>query len=240
MDLVDQHQHNTQKQIETVVGDSKHGTTENFATCVGRNLAPHLGVLADKQKQHSACEHCFELEQFQYDATSDSYQCPSRERLTRQRYHERPRTWEYRTEKGVCAGCALRAQCTTRQERTLQRHQEAALVELGRKMARTQAARRDCRRRWHLMEGSFGRAAQEHGFKRARWRQQIQDYLIVAIQNIRILVARSAPEPAASNVVALREWICASRALNNLIQSVLQTLPSTSRLFRGSLFAMGS
>ena len=174
-------------------------------------------------------------EQFQYDATTDSYQCPAGKQLTRQRYHERRRTWEYRTEKGVCAGCALRAQCTTGQERTLQRHQEAALVELGRKMARTQAARRDRRRRWYLMEGSFGRAAQEHGFKRARWRrlwrQEIQDYLIAAIQNIRILVARSSPAPAASNVVALSQWISGHFALNKAIQQFVE-LKSRLRLFR--------
>jgi hypothetical protein len=42
------------------------------------------------------------------------------------------------------------------------------------------------------MEGSFGRAANEHGFKRARWRrlwrQQIQDWLIAAVQNVQQLL----------------------------------------------------
>lgn len=236
MDLVEQHQGNTQMQLETVVADSKYGTTENFAACVSQNIAPHLAVLADKQKQHSAREHCFASEQFQYDAATDSYQCPAGKQLTRQRFHERRRTWEYRTEKGVCAGCALRTQCTTGQERTLQRHQEAALVELGRKMARTEAARRDRRRRWHLMEGSFGRAAQEHGFKRARWRrlwrQQIQDYLIAAIQNIRILAARSSTAPAASNVTALTPWVSGSSAFKKATQPFAQTLQPVSRLFR--------
>jgi hypothetical protein len=44
----------------------------------------------------------------------------------------------------------------------------------------------------HLMEGSFGRAASEHGFKRARWRrlwrQEIQDWLIAAVQNVKLLL----------------------------------------------------
>jgi hypothetical protein len=43
------------------------------------------------------------------------------------------------------------------------------------------------------MEQSFADAANNHHFKRARWRrlwrQQIQDYLIAAIQNVRILLA---------------------------------------------------
>ena len=41
------------------------------------------------------------------------------------------------------------------------------------------------------MEGSFARSANLHHFKRARWRrlwrQQIQDHLIAAVQNIAIL-----------------------------------------------------
>jgi len=45
------------------------------------------------------------------------------------------------------------------------------------------------RRRTHLMERSFGDAANNHGFKRSRWRglwgQRVQDYLIAAVQNIR-------------------------------------------------------
>lgn len=43
-----------------------------------------------------------------------------------------------------------------------------------------------------LMEGSFAQAANEHGFKRPRWRrlrrQQIQDWLIAAVQNVKILL----------------------------------------------------
>jgi hypothetical protein len=53
--------------------------------------------------------------------------------------------------------------------------------------------RRDRKRRHHLMERSFAAAANNHHFKRARWRrlwrQQIQDYLIASIQNMRILLA---------------------------------------------------
>jgi hypothetical protein len=42
------------------------------------------------------------------------------------------------------------------------------------------------------MEGSFADAANNHGFKRARWRrlwrQQIQDLLIAVVQNVRIII----------------------------------------------------
>ncbi|MDF9828582.1 alanine-alpha-ketoisovalerate/valine-pyruvate aminotransferase [Ereboglobus sp. PH5-10] len=43
-----------------------------------------------------------------------------------------------------------------------------------------------------LIEGSFGQAAQNHHFKRARyrrlWRQYIQDHLIAAVQNIKKII----------------------------------------------------
>jgi hypothetical protein len=48
------------------------------------------------------------------------------------------------------------------------------------------------------MERSFADAANNHHFKRARWRrlwrQQIQDYLIAAIQNVRILLTHQNPK----------------------------------------------
>lgn len=165
MDLVQQHEANTQKQVETVVGDSKYGTADNLAACIAKNIAPHLGLLSDKSKQHSDRRHCFELEDFTYDPATDTYQCPAGQILTRRRYHERRHTYEYTAGSKVCSQCPLRPQCTTGQERTVQRHKEAARVELGRKIARSAAARRSRKRRQYLMEGSFAQAANEHGFK---------------------------------------------------------------------------
>ena len=57
------------------------------------------------------------------------------------------------------------------------------------------------------MEQSFADAANNHGFKRSRWRllwrQQIQDYLIAAIQNIRILLSRGGTD-ASEGAAALK------------------------------------
>ena len=70
----------------------------------------------------------------------------------------------------------------------------------------------DRQRRQHLVEGSFADAANNHGFKRSRWRrlwrQQIQDFLIAAIQNIRILLSRKVPKPSAAPEAALEKEIC--------------------------------
>jgi hypothetical protein len=57
------------------------------------------------------------------------------------------------------------------------------------------------------MERSFADAANNHHFKRARWRrlwrQQIQDYLIAAIQNVRILLAHQNPKQSAAAAILL-------------------------------------
>lgn len=54
MDLVGQHEANTQKEVPTVVGASKYGTADNLAACVEQNSAPHLGLWADQAKSHRA------------------------------------------------------------------------------------------------------------------------------------------------------------------------------------------
>jgi hypothetical protein len=67
-----------------------------------------------------------------------------------------------------------------------------------RAQANEPAARKNRRRRQHLSEGSFADATNAHGFKRSRWRrlwrQQIQNHLIAACQNVRILLRNNRPQ----------------------------------------------
>ena len=62
-------------------------------------------------------------------------------------------------------------------------------------------SKRDIRQRQHLMERSFARAV-PHGHKRARWRGLqrvlIQEYLISAIQNIKVLIRFGRPKSGAA------------------------------------------
>jgi len=61
------------------------------------------------------------------------------------------------------------------------------------------------------MERSFADAANNHHFKRARWRrlwrQQIQDYLIAAIQNVRILLANQNPKKSAAAAMKIDNFV---------------------------------
>jgi Transposase DDE domain len=100
--------------------------------------------------------------------------------------------------------CKLRALCTrSRTGRTIHRHRDQGLVEKARSIASSKAAKRDLKRRQHLMERSFADAANCHGLKHARWRglwkQAIQDLLIATVQNLRKLIkhlSQSDPQAA--------------------------------------------
>ena len=190
MELVDQHEANTGANARTVVADNKYGTMENYVACQERGIQSHLGDVLSHQKRP---EGIYPPQAFTYRAQDNSYLCPAGQVLKARRLHPQRRTWEYRTAQGVCAACHLRAQCTRAKEgRTLHRHEQQQLLQRARAQAHSAQARRDRRRRQHLIEGSFAQAANEHGFKRSRWRrlwrQQIQDYMIAAIQNIKLLL----------------------------------------------------
>jgi len=74
------------------------------------------------------------------------------------------------------------------------------------------------------MERSFADAANNHGFKRSRWRglwrQRIQDYLIAAVQNIRIWLRHglvrtkgAVPAPAEVRVTVWRLFLVLALSL---------------------------
>ncbi|MDQ2950365.1 MAG: transposase [Acidobacteriota bacterium] len=207
LDLIDQHESNTSSSAQTVVGDRKYGTQDNFVACQERGLTTHLGDAAKGQDHHRA-KGIFPESAFVYDPPSDTFRCPAGELLKPRRVHPIRHTMEYKARAGACAVCRLRAQCTrAKMGRTLHRHEKQVTLDLARAQAHSAAGRRDRRRRQQLMEQSFADAANNHHFKRARWRrlwrQQIQDYLIAAIQNVRILLAQHNPKKSVAAAVII-------------------------------------
>lgn len=207
MDVVEQHEKNTGCPVRTAVADSKYGTADNYVACEQRGIRTHLGDA--KAKQATAQAGLYAQKDFTYEAQSDTYRCPAGERLQRRRYVKKQRAWEYSPARGICVACALRAQCTrSKVGRVVSRHEWQEVLNKCRQQTHSPQARADRKRRQYLIEGSFADAANNHGFKRARWRrlwrQQIQDHLIAAIQNVRILLARTAKRPAQSMAEVLR------------------------------------
>ncbi len=155
LDLVEQHEKNTRVQVQTVVADHKYGTQENYTACQERGITTHMGDAASKaHRGHD--KSIFGDEAFNYDAVNDIYRCPAGESLKPRRMNPLRRTIEYKAPARVCGVCALRAQCTRSQHgRTVQRHEKQLLLDRARAQAHSAAARRDRKRRQHLIEAAL-------------------------------------------------------------------------------------
>ena len=219
IDLVDQHERNTQTTVETVVADTQYGTIDNFSKCRERGIRSHMGDMTAPQLNKGRRKGIFGCDDFKYDAANDTYTCPAGETLTLRKDNTKRKAYVYACSAATCQGCGLRSQCTKAKEgaRTLKRHYNQESLDAARAESASKAAKRDRVRRKWLMEGSFADGANNHGFKRSRWRrlwrQKIQDYMIAAIQNIRILIRHGHRQPTA-----------AAQALRKQLQSHLQAI----------------
>ena len=221
MALVEQHQQTTGQSAETVIADCKYGTVANFVAAQQQGLTTHMADLARSQNPSRELEEIFPPEAFEYEEKTDTYVCPANQRLRRRNYHPARHYWEYAGRREVCAGCRLRSACTrNKMGRTVNRHELQSLLDQGRQQSLSEAAQADRKRRQHWMEGSFADAANNHGFKRSRWRglwkQTIQDLLIATCQNLRKL---------GKAIFGLSGWI-----MNTLAQ-LWMTLTSIITLF---------
>ena len=170
-------------------------------------------------------EGIFDISEFLYDEKSDTCTCPAGQRLER-RKHKKRRVFEYIASGKTCAACELHDQCTRNKNRarTIKRHLRQKELDQMRRIAQSPQAKRDLKTRKHFMERSYADAANNHGFKRSRWRGlekvTIQNLLIAAVQNIRILIGywRKPVGVAQENRIAAQEM------LKNIAQSVGETL----------------
>lgn len=191
-DLIDQHETNTSRKVETAVGDSKYGTKDNYLMCADRAIKAHMANLEESSRGSGRQKGIFPKEWFSYDEQTDTFRCPAGDILKRRNFNKQRQYYEYKAAKEVCARCALRSECTRAKDgRSLKRHIRQDELDVLLERAASSEARRDRRTRQHLSERSFAQSTR-YGYKRARWRQlwrvQIQDYLIAAIQNIQILI----------------------------------------------------
>jgi transposase len=198
-DLIGQSERNTEVEVAVVVGDCQYGTVDNFRRCLELGIKPHMGDFAQKQRRHHAMRsEIFGEDKFIYDAGRDVYVCAAGKLLKRKHYKPVRHAYYYGCSGKLCNSCTLKMSCTRGETgRTVIRHEGQELVDAARTISRSYAARLDRRRRKWKMEGSFADAANNHGFKRSRWRglcrQRIQDYMIALCQNLRILVSNFGP-----------------------------------------------
>jgi transposase len=206
--LLESHHENTGRGAETVVGDSKYGTVENFLACHDRGLKAHIPDLREASVKRAEKLKIFSEEQFEYDPQSDTYRCPAGNRLKPKSLHMNRQSRDYAASRKVCAVCSLRERCTRNKSgRTIKRHLRQEELDRMREASRSSEAKRDIKTRQHLMERSYARGTW-YGFDRARWRRlwrvEIQEYLIAAIQNIEVLL-RYGERPKKSLLVKVNQ-----------------------------------
>lgn len=197
--LIDEHEKNTERKVETAVGDSKYGSVENYLTCKDRSIKAHFRSLEETQKGTGTKKDIFPKEAFTYNPESDTFTCPAGQSLKRRKFFNKRQHYEYSASAGTCKPCQLKAQCTkAKTGRTLKRHIRQDDLDLMLSQSSSAEAKKDIKTRQHLMERTFAQATR-YGYQRARWRGQwrvqIQEYLTAAIQNIQILL-KHVKEPA--------------------------------------------
>jgi transposase len=206
-DMIEAHEQNTQKNLETTVADSKYGTIDNFLLCRDRKLKAHIPSIEKTHRGKGRRKGIFPKEAFCYDPETDTFTCPAGQILRRRSYFKKRKHYEYKASKKVCAQCELRDKCTKAKDgRTLKRHIRQNELDVMVKESESRNARRDIKHRQDLSERSFAWSTR-YGFKRARWRNlwrmQIQDFLVAAVQNITILIKQPKDRMSKSNVRAV-------------------------------------
>jgi hypothetical protein len=181
----------------TVAGDHHYGTADNYLFCAQAGLRPHLGPASAQVEKRGKLSPS----QFVYEPEADRLRCPQGHYLVLHQHRPEAQAKVYLIEEAAaCATCPLRERCTaSAQGRSIQRHVQAEVVAAGQAEATSPAGRYSRRRRQHVMEGNFADAVNNHGAKQARWRglgrQQIQSWLIAAVQNLRLLLRRRVRGP---------------------------------------------
>jgi IS5 family transposase len=188
-EAVQEHQANVPADVKTVVADKGYGVIENYKYLDDIKALPCI-----PHKAHVK-EGRFSYEDFCYDKKNDRYICPAGQLLNRMSGKQDDRkTTTYRCNAQTCRQCQLRDRCMTAETsgRSLRRNPDVGYIEWADGCLSKHQRQRLLNRRKYKAEGSFADAANNHGFKQARWRglakMTIQNLLIAAVQNVRKLL----------------------------------------------------
>ena len=111
-----------------VVADNEYFKVEDIADCQAVGVTRHV---PKPQRSPARRTGRFGKERFRYDAASDTYVCPSGQRLRPMyRSQVRDETLLRYANRGACRDCALRALCMTGSYRCTSRYGEEAVLDL--------------------------------------------------------------------------------------------------------------
>ncbi len=188
-EALDQHEQNVGSSPRTVVADRGYGTANVYESMAQREITP---CIPHQNHKGGKGVGIYEARDFHYDADRDAYLCPQGQWLRRYSTTKEG-SGRYRAAKGACAACPARSLCTNAKDgRRLTRHVGQEWIDWADGCYSREHRRRLGKRRMYRSEGSFADAANNHGYKRARWRglagMTIQNLLVAAAQNVRKLL----------------------------------------------------
>lgn len=199
------HEANTRTPGRTVVADRGYGVIDNYRYLHERGIEACIPHQRRARKQGK-----FGYEQFTYDKSRDGYICPAGATLHKTHEGISTRAYSYRCPRATCEACAYFKDCVTSEVhgRLVTRNIEADEVEWADGCLSRAQRRRLLHRRRYKAEGSYADAANNHGFKRARWRglvwMQVQNLMIAAVQNLRKLLRhRHGPAGGAASALMM-------------------------------------
>jgi len=197
-DVIEKHQSNTDTKVKTVATDKAYGIGENYEYLYNHGITPCIS----HKTNNSNCHPEFNHDKFIYNSKSDHYLCPAGNILKRKQFSKDKNSTIYHANRETCRQCQYFRKCVTSEKtgRQIQRTIYKEYYDWADNCLPTYERKRLMARRKHKAEGSFADAANNHGFKRSRFRGlekiQIQNLMIAATQNLRKLMHHISRKPA--------------------------------------------
>jgi len=197
-EAISKHQKNTGIKVKTAVADKAYGIGRNYKYLYEQGITPCIS----HSRQNCNREPAFHKTKFTYDKEQDCYICPAGNQLKRSQFKRDKNATVYKADRKICQQCQHFQKCVTGKSsgRQIQRNaNEKYIVWADNCLTRYERNRLMIRRKYKI-EGSFADAANNHGFKRSRFRGlekvRIQNLLIAATQNLRKLMRYICSKPA--------------------------------------------
>lgn len=227
--ILDAHRENTGTVERAVVADKGYGTAEVYQEMSRRGAKPCI-----PHQKWGCSRGTFGTHMFKYDGERDCYVCPGGRLLERagRRGIRAGKVVKYYARGEDCACCQLRARCTSNEcGRIVKRDAGQKYVEwadgcyVGSQRRYLQGRRRT------VAEGSFADAANNHTYKRARWRRlwrmKIQNLLICVCQNVRKMLRYGMGRP-----------VCAAQRAALPVHGRRSGISATTSALTGALMLM--
>jgi IS5 family transposase len=222
IEVIEEHQSNTSTELKAIATDKAYGTGENYKYLHENGITPCIS----HRVNNSRCHPDFNHDKFTYDSKNDCYICPAGKTLEIKHYNRNENAVTYIADRKVCRQCQHFKKCVASKKagRQVQRNINKEHIDWADNCLTKSERKRLMTRRKYKAEGSFADAANNHGFKRMRFRgiekAKIQNLMIAAIQNLRKLMRYADTKPADQ---------CCNRVLSMIIDVKLNCL---SRFFR--------